>query len=421
MRILFVAITLCSVLLIGQATPVEDHVSYSGVQVWTITISSPEERHGLSKMISHYGLEVWKEARSNNPKTDLLVPVQYQKELGLKLMEANINYVIKINDLQAVIDNENLHTKASSSNTRSAHNMDWTSYHRLGDIYGYMSYLNATYPGLVSLINIGSSYEKRPLYVLRISNSSCNATKPAIWIDGGIHAREWISPAVTSYIIQQLVEVQANAKLLLNVDWYIMPVMNPDGYEFTHVSNRMWRKTRSLSSLSSCRGVDPNRNFGYKWGGLGTSTNPCSDIYKGTKAFSEPETLLTSNFILGKAKQIKLYLTIHSYGQAALVPWGYDVAYPSDYADMLALAKSAASTFRKYKFSVGNSAALYYPAAGGSDDWAKSVGIKYSYTFELADSGTYGFLLPSSDILPVAQDFFPALDVFATKIATLKV
>jgi hypothetical protein len=55
MRILFVAITLCSVLLIGQANPLEDHVSYSGVQVWTITISSPEERHGLSKMISQYG------------------------------------------------------------------------------------------------------------------------------------------------------------------------------------------------------------------------------------------------------------------------------------------------------------------------------------------------------------------------------
>ncbi len=66
--------------------------------------------------------------------------------------------------------------------------MNWTSYHRLGDIYGYMSYLNATYPGLVSLINIGASYEKRPLYVLQISNSSTsrNGTKPAIWIDGGI-------------------------------------------------------------------------------------------------------------------------------------------------------------------------------------------------------------------------------------------
>jgi len=58
---------------------------------------------------------------------------------------------------------------------------------------------------------------------------------------------------------------------------------------------------------------------------------------------------------------------------------------------------------------------------GGSDDWAKSIGIKYSYTFELADDGTYGFLLPSTAILPVAQDFFPALDVFATKVATLTV
>jgi murein tripeptide amidase MpaA len=45
----------------------------------------------------------------------------------------------------------------------------------------------------------------------------------------GIHAREWISPATVSYFIQQLVEVPANAKLLQNVDWYIMPVMNPDG------------------------------------------------------------------------------------------------------------------------------------------------------------------------------------------------
>ena len=45
----------------------------------------------------------------------------------------------------------------------------------------------------------------------------------------GIHAREWISPAVATYIIQQLVEVPANSKMFFDVDWYIMPVMNPDG------------------------------------------------------------------------------------------------------------------------------------------------------------------------------------------------
>ena len=56
---------------------------------------------------------------------------------------------------------------------------------------------------------------------------------------------------------------------------------------------------------------------------------------------------------------------------------------------------------------------------GGSDDWAKSVGIKYSYTVELADTGRYGFILPASEILPVCEDFFPALDVFADQVANL--
>ncbi|KAK4007879.1 hypothetical protein OUZ56_013028 [Daphnia magna] len=300
---------------------------------------------------------------------------------------------------------------------------------KYSNIYAFLTYLNTTYPRLVQLINIGSSYEKRPLYVLRISNSSSAGTRPAIWIDGvryyqklrqlpGIHAREWISPAVATYIIQQLVEVPANAKLLSNVDWYIMPVVNPDGYEYTHTKDRMWRKTRSVSSTSSCRGADPNRNFCYKWGGLGASTNPCDDTYRGTTAFSEPETLATSNFIMGKSSQIKLYLTLHSYGQFGLLPYGYDVVYPSDYNDLLALANNAASKFVNYRYTVGNTTALLYAASGGSADWAKSIGIKYSYTFELPDRGTNAFTLPASEILPVCQDFFPALDVFATKVAT---
>ncbi len=58
---------------------------------------------------------------------------------------------------------------------------------------------------------------------------------------------------------------------------------------------------------------------------------------------------------------------------------------------------------------------------GGSDDWAKSIGIKYSYTVELADTGNHGFVLPASFIRPVCEDFFPALEVFVEKVATIKV
>lgn len=67
----------------------------------------------------------------------------------------------------------------------------------------------------------------------RISNG--NAKNKAIWIDGGIHAREWISPASVTYIVNDLVENwDEQPQHIRNINWYILPVHNPDGYEYTH-------------------------------------------------------------------------------------------------------------------------------------------------------------------------------------------
>jgi len=114
-----------------------------------------------------------------------------------------------------------------------------------------------------------------------------------------------------------------------------------------------------------------------------------------------------------------MYLTFHSYGQYWLIPYGYDVTtYPSDYNELKQLAVKAASKCKRYQYTVGNSADLLYPAAGGSDDWAKAeAGIKYSYTIELPDSGRYGFILPSSSITPVAEDIFPAIKVLSDHVS----
>jgi murein tripeptide amidase MpaA len=128
----------------------------------------------------------------------------------------------------------------------------------------------------------------------------------ALFIESTIHAREWITPATTTYIINQLLTSNdPNVQEIANyVDWYIIPIgrrhicsifciifsqfanfsVNPDGYVHTWTSNRNWRKTRSAVS-TLCFGVDGNRNFAFNWltpdetGNEGGSRIPCTDTY----------------------------------------------------------------------------------------------------------------------------------------------
>lgn len=122
----------------------------------------------------------------------------------------------------------------------------------------------------------------------------------------GIHAREWISPASVTYIIKELVENRSSNAWANNIEFNIVPVLNPDGYEFTHTKDRLWRKNRRNPELGDCSGTDLNRNFDYKWGGGGTSNNPCSEIYKGTSAFSEPESQALKNYLEIKNSTLKV-------------------------------------------------------------------------------------------------------------------
>ena len=85
----------------------------------------------------------------------------------------------------------------------------------------------------MSLHSIGKSYRGYPIYVVKIS-SGPGINKPSILMDAGIHAREWIAPSTALYAIHQLVTNKINSHLYQNVDWYIIPSLNPDGYEFSH-------------------------------------------------------------------------------------------------------------------------------------------------------------------------------------------
>lgn len=115
-------------------------------------------------------------------------------------------------------------------------------------------------------------------------------------------------------------------------------------------------------------------------------------------------------------------MTFHSYGQYILYPWGYDAKLPSDYRDLDSLGKNAAAAMKKVDtakttYTVGNSAGLLYPAAGGSDDWAKAImKIKYSYTVELRDTGKHGFVLPAEYIIPTAKEAYALVNVVTAQV-----
>ncbi|XP_026827132.1 carboxypeptidase B isoform X2 [Ooceraea biroi] len=389
-----------------------------------------------------------------NRTTDVIIAPDLVADVKDYLQDRNINFKVLISDIQKTIAYQNPKMSKEQREdlvTTQGHTMTWKRYHRYGDIMRYLEHLAFNYPKLVELVTIGHSYEGQPIKMAKVSTGSHKNgdKKPAIWIDAGMHGREWISTAVATYILNQLVERNSTYSKLLDMsDWMILPVANPDGYEYSHIGDRFWRKTRSNHAESQtdsrytpsnflqfvthytrwlwtkCEGVDPNRNFAYHWGEEnegGASSDPCHETYSGPFAFSEPETKAMADYILANKQHIRMYLTLHSYSQMWLVPWGHTHTKPPDYSDMMSAAKKAINAIAKIHgthYQFGPVADLMYPTSGTSDDWAKGVaGIKYAYTVELRDRGTYGFLLPATQIVPTAREIWAGIRAIARLVA----
>lgn len=148
-------------------------------------------------------------------------------------------------------------------NRKADEEFGFDKYNSIEMINNFLNDINAKYPDITGVLTIGESFEGRPIKGIKIVK---NPENPAIFIEANIHAREWISSATAVWIINELLSSEdSNVKNIVdNISWYIIPVSNPDGYEYTRSDDRLWRKTRSDHNIL-CRGVDPNRNFGFNW------------------------------------------------------------------------------------------------------------------------------------------------------------
>ncbi|XDV52977.1 hypothetical protein PO909_021605 [Leuciscus waleckii] len=343
---------------------------------------------------------------------DVRVPFHSLQAVRAFLAYNQIQYNVMIEDVQDLLEDEEREMVKYNAFPRSTDDFVYSAYHDLNSIYSFMDMLVAENGNLVSKIVIGKSYEKRPLNVLKFSTG---ANRPGIWIDTGIHSREWVTQASGIWFAKKIVTDYRRDPIFTDIlnkyDIFLEIVTNPDGYAYTHSSDRMWRKTRKPNPGSSCVGVDPNRNWDARFGGPGSSSNPCSETYRGPSAHSEPEVKAIVDFVKSHGN-LKAFVSIHSYYQLLLYPYGYKSTPAKDQAELHELARKAISELQSLyntSYRYGSIITTIYQASGGTIDWTYDQGIKYSYTFELRDTGRYGFILPANQIVPTAQETWLAL------------
>ncbi len=234
--------------------------------------------------------------------------------------------------------------------------------------------IHTQYPDITTArFSIGTSHEGRALWGMKLSdNPNIDEDEPEVLFDGVHHAREPITVSVLIETLRYLCEnygVDPEITFLVdNREVYFIPVINPDGYvynEQTYPSGGgMWRKNRRAPT-GGCYGVDNNRNYPYQWGGIGGSTDPCDETYRGPSAGSEPENQALMNFF--NAHEIVTHDSYHSTAALILFPWSYTTQHTQDDA----LFRQMAATMSQWcGYGYGQPGEVLYVCSGTTTDWA---------------------------------------------------
>jgi len=288
-------------------------------------------------------------------------------------------------------------------------------YHSYQELEAELRELEASFPGLAAVHVLGQSLEGRNIYGLKISdNVGLDEEEAETLFLGCHHAREWISVEVPLLIGRHLLENYSADNRIRDIvdrsEVWIVPLVNPDGLEYSIHVYRYWRKNRRSNDDGSF-GVDLNRNYGYEWGcdNNGSSPVPQSNVYRGTAPFSEPESVAVRDFV--ERRSFLGLVSYHSFAQVILYPWGY-ARIPVEGGGeerMKDLAEGMSRRMEEYRgsrYAYGQASYLSYLVNGDTTDWAFGVHGIPAYTIELpptSDQGG-GFFNAEAEILPIFNE-----------------
>jgi carboxypeptidase T len=267
----------------------------------------------------------------------------------------------------------------------------------------------ADHPAIASLSSIGRSVENRDLWLLKISdNVGTDENEPEVLFTCQQHAREHLTPEMCLRIANRYTDLYGTDAAITNTvntrEIWIVTSVNPDGseYDIATGSYRAWRKNRQGA------GTDLNRNFGYRWGCCGGSSgSTSSETYRGTAAFSAPETQRIRDFVnsrvVGGRQQITANIDFHTFSELVLWPYGYTTA---DTGPGLSATEQRAFATLGRQLAATNGytpeqASDLYITDGTIDDWLWGTYKIWSYTFEMypRSGGTSGFY-PPDEVIP---------------------
>ncbi len=337
------------------------------------------------------------------------VDLRLSPEQYARFLELDLEHQVIVDDLQVVVDAERARIAARSQRD----DVEWYEEYRTLDEYWtrWQTIVDAN-PDVAQLSVIGQSLEGRDMPGI-VLNGDGRVGKPVFVINACQHAREWVSPAATTFMIEQLVSNYGSdpriTRLLDELEWVFLPMVNPDGFNFTWTDQRFWRKNKRVID-DRLRGVDLNRNWEHEWGGLGSSSNPGNEQYRGEAPFTEPELLVYLDALDGLRGRVVGHLDVHTFSQFVLSPWGFTLEEPDDIAEMTELGNIFAGGVRDAtgaEYEVGTGATVLYLYSGNATDWFYGELDALSWTIELRPTPPItlpGFDPPPDQILPAGEE-----------------
>ena len=304
----------------------------------------------------------------------------------------------------------------------------WRSWDEKGGIRDELYRLAKDNPQLVKLEVLGHTYQGREIIALKLTQGArgiADGTRPAVLYSSTQHAREWISTEVNRRLLNSFIDGwRANDKetknLLKNNELWFVVVANPDGYQYTFDTERLWRKNLrdndSDGQITRADGVDPNRNYPEHFGydEEGSSSQISSDTYRGPSAGSEPETQAMMS--LFDRADFSFQVNYHSFGQWLLYAEGWQTGTPTADDPIYYALSGNRDNPAIPDFEPGLSSDVLYVTNGETTDFAHTQRGTLAWTPELGEGDDDGGFVFPDDEAQVQAEFERALP-FALDVA----